>query len=221
MHKKTILAIIPILFLLAGCGKTNVSQNISSGNTKNLDVQNSKNQKSQQDLSNKDNASGSGEEIIKGNMKSLLAAGKAMVCTYKISNDNKAVIGDGTMYFNSGGKKLKSESVMSDVNSSVTSVDIIFDFEGQMLYSWTKIPEIGVVGTNQKLASMEEYEKMASTLPKPDQKKSEDLLKQNDYKCKPWIVDNSKFTPPSDVKFTDLGEEFLKNIKIPSDIPTK
>ena len=41
-----------------------------------------------------------------------------------------------------------------------------------------------------------------------------------DMKCSPWLVDNSKFSIPTDVTFTDLSE-LMKNIPtVPAGIPT-
>ena len=43
-----------------------------------------------------------------------------------------------------------------------------------------------------------------------DQESSSIKDENIDYNCKPWIVDNSFFTPPSNIEFVDLSQEVLQ-----------
>ena len=45
---------------------------------------------------------------------------------------------------------------------------------------------------------------------------SVDLNQQVDYSCKPWRADNSKFTVPSSVTFTDLSAMMKGGISLPA-----
>lgn len=128
-----------------------------------------------------------------GSIKSLLGIGKNQTCkvTYP---DGK---GKGTIYI--ADKKMRGDFTMT-VNSKETESHMIQD--GDVTYFWS-----GTQGTKMKI---DESLKASASPTAGGQSQGADLNKDVDMKCSSWSVDNSMFTAPSDVKFTDLSETMMK-----------
>jgi hypothetical protein len=140
-------------------------------------------------------------EMIKGSLKSLFGTGKNVTCTVNnIEND-----GTGTVYVS--GNKLRGDFTNSADGKTIESH---FIQDEQFSYLWSSEMDQGIkmkaeLGTEKSTTSDSKNAKAPST-------ETVDLNKEVDYKCSNWIVDNSKFIPPSDVKFSDMSDLMMPKI---------
>lgn len=135
------------------------------------------------------------ESISKGSIKSLLSAGKNVTCDITYTDQPGS---SGTVYVT--GNKMRGDFTVN-VNNKAVESHMVSD--GAFAYVWSTNQ-----GTKMKIDTLES--------PAPSaQSQGTDINKDVDLKCKSWIVDNSKLTPSSDVKFTDLSD-FMKPASSPS-----
>jgi hypothetical protein len=121
----------------------------------------------------------------KGSLKSLLALGRDLTCTFK--NDAESGEVYGTVY-------VSGEQMRGDFQTKLTGDDKmeshLIRTDG-MMYMWS-----GNQGTRFKEAAS----------PADDSNQSIDLDNDVDYDCKRWSVDSSKFEVPGGITFTDLSD---------------
>lgn len=136
------------------------------------------------------NESSSQEGITSGqkSLKDLLLAKVPQKCTYTDLLENVDI--EGNVYVSSG--KVRTD-FSSTVEGKVTSGHTIYD--GKLSYIWTD----GMT-TGFKIALDPDVTQSPKT---SDQ--SVDLTKTIDYNCSPWIPDQSLFTPPSNVTFSEFN----------------
>ncbi len=159
---------------------------------------------------------GDGVENIKGSIMDVLKLGKSVKCTGSYSNEDGSM--EMTVY--AAGKKSYSEMIMGTKEGGTFKTYSIVD--GEWMYTWTDMedmPEEAAMmmsmATKMKVSDMEELSKdmpNAGDQQAANQEKSQAFQKEFDYKCKAWIPDNSKFTPPSDIEFTDITQS-MKDLK--------
>jgi hypothetical protein len=127
-----------------------------------------------------------------GSIKSLLAMGKDAVCdvSYTVEQNQTS----GKVYVS--GKKMSSDFSIKTSDGKTMDSHMIQD--ETYIYSWSSaIPQ----GTKMKVETV-----TASPTPtKTGQPASLNIDQQVQYKCSPWGVDSSKFTPPSNVQFLDIS----------------
>lgn len=128
------------------------------------------------------------ESITKGTIKSLFGLGKSSACTINFPNNQ----GQGTIYL--ANKMLRGDFTMTGANGKTFLTHVIQS--GDYMYLWT-------TETPQGMKFKIDLTKNAnSTDGKSDQ--IFDYNKEVNYKCSDWGADNSKFTPPTDIKFLDM-----------------
>ncbi len=115
----------------------------------------------------------------KSSLKSLMAAGSSVSCTFDSSE------GKGTAY-------VTGDKMRVDYTAMGTSGHMIND--GQFLYMWTDGSKTGI-----KMSSKVDNNSI------PGSSQAPDLNTQQDYTCKPWTQTSSSFAVPSTVTFTTLG----------------
>ena len=121
-------------------------------------------------------------------LKDLLLAGISQKCTYKDSQENMAV--EGTVYI--AGGKVRGD--FSSTNQGQTfSGHTIYD--GKVSYVWTEGMKTGF-----KMAVDPETGKSEGS----SSEENVDLTKKIDYSCGPWLANESQFTPPSDITFSEF-----------------
>ncbi len=121
-------------------------------------------------------------------LKDLLTAGVAQKCTYQDTSTAANV--SGTTYISAG----KVRSDFTSVTSNITiSGHMVAD--GKTSYVWMDGQTTGF-----KMAFDQ-----ASTASAGSAQQGVDANKAMNYSCSAWVVDNTLFTPPTSVKFTDLG----------------
>ena len=131
-----------------------------------------------------------------GSVTDLLKLGKSAKCVLVAKSG--ATISTGTTYIS--GNKARSDYEMTDPNGQKISGHYISD--GTWMYTWND--------TYKEQAIKFKMDEM----PKPETQdqtgsvSTSDLQDKMDYQCYPWAADQSKFTPPSDINFTDYGQMF-------------
>lgn len=171
--------------VLSGCAESTKTENSDSTN-KESKTENSKAEKT--------------------SLAKLLKQNKNVQCSYSLQDPKSS----GTFYIS--GEKMRGD-MQTQVVSTEQSSHLIRDTEYQ--YMWSD-------GTNQgvkmKISEIETVQTTPSTLKGSTVTTttivppSVDNNTDYDYDCKSWSVDNSKFTPPSSVTFTDYAEQ-LKQIQ--------
>ena len=131
------------------------------------------------------------EDTVKGTIQSLLGVGKSVTCTVNDETQGST----GTIFVSD--KKMAGDFAVKVEGKSVESHMIS---DGTYSYIWSsdqtqgvkiKIDQVKVTpGGNEQTSSQGGF----------------DLNKQANIKCTPWTPDESKFTPPANIKFTDLTQ---------------
>lgn len=119
----------------------------------------------------------------------LLSSGKSQRCTFKTTTSTGLT--EGTFYIAS--TKVRGD-IKTTVNAKTQEMSLIRD--GDMNYIWGSS-----LGSNTGIkmkVSLEDVSKnqQASGFIDPSNKL--------DYNCMPWTTDASLFTPPANIKFTDM-----------------
>jgi len=131
----------------------------------------------------------------KGTIQSLLKQGKNVTCSISYPEGS----GSGTVYV--AGTKVRGDFTTKVDNKELMSHMIN---ENNTAYVWTDASNQGTkitIDPNQPIPSA------PAGAPQ-----SADLNKEVDMNCKNWSVDNSKFTVPTNVTFTDMSE-LLKKVQ--------
>ncbi len=132
------------------------------------------------------------DEIKRTSMKGLLAMGIPQQCTYNDSQGN-----GGTVFV--GNNKMRGDFVSKDeedkeVKSHMITVD-------QTSYIWMDEEKQGF-----KMAwDINKVDGEDEVLPTP-QPGQIDANQEVDYKCQPWILNNSVYEVPKDVTFSDFSK---------------
>ena len=133
------------------------------------------------------------EQKPAGSQKSindLLTSGQAQKCTYK---DKMAEVDvEGTVYV--AGGKMRSDYTSKTGGQTIMGHMVVSDNKS---YIWMDGQSMGMMMT---------FDPNKATEAAPTGAQSVDVNKLIDYNCSGWALDNSVFTPPSNVKFQNLGE---------------
>lgn len=152
------------------------------------------------------------EQSQSSSFRDLLALGQNQKCTFTTSDIQDDVTTDTTATLYISGKKMYEEIQMVSSDKAVPNTNMAMISDGTYIYSWDiskKMPGIKIKIVEPTPGTTEETKNQ-----------SVDMDKKFDMKCSSWLVDNSKFTVPTDIKFTDLSE-MMKNIPtVPANIPT-
>ncbi|HLD51452.1 hypothetical protein A3K34_04780 [candidate division WWE3 bacterium RIFOXYC1_FULL_40_10] len=137
-----------------------------------------------------------GPSTVTGNLFDLTKLGLPQKCSGEFG-DTK------TVAYISGNKSYSEITSTSEELGEQTFYSI---FDGDWFYSWG-----GPLKNGTKMKASDIQESVDVADPDIDKTKFKDVQQDLDYSCVPWIVDGSKFVPPSDVNFVDFGES-LKEI---------
>lgn len=133
------------------------------------------------------------ESASKASIKSLLGAGKNVTCEISYPDNG----GSGTVYV--AGEKMRSDYMMT-VSGKTMEGHMISD--GAYMYSWQ-----GTTGMKFKADAVATPTPAAGS---QTQQQGADIDQEVDMDCGNWSVDNSKFTPPTDVTFTDATQMMMQ-----------
>lgn len=131
----------------------------------------------------------------KGTIQSLLKQGKNVTCSISYPEGS----GSGTVYV--AGSKVRGDFTTKVDNKEMMSHMIN---ENNTAYVWTD-------ASNQGTKITVDPSKPVPSAPE-GAPQSADLEKVVDMDCKNWSVDNSKFSVPANVTFTDMSE-LLKKVQ--------
>ena len=137
---------------------------------------------------------GNEEESFFGSVQDLLTCGKSLKCVYSIDNER----GKATGVIYVSGNKIRSEvEIVENAGKKMEVDSIIAD---NWMYTWNSLMSGGTKMNIKEMQSEtgEDYSQ--------NENEADKMREEMDYKCRPWIPDNSKFTVPSDVEFRDLTE---------------
>ena len=128
------------------------------------------------------------QETSSVNLWGILAKGGNQKCDFTYATSDVSTT--GTFYFS--GKKMRGD-VTTKTERETSMFYLIRD--GDVNYMWGTGMEAGFKMTlkEEDLKTNEQFNQYY------------DVNQKVDYKCSPWLVDNNKFTPPSNVKVMDLS----------------
>jgi hypothetical protein len=135
---------------------------------------------------------------VTGNIFDILNMGKAVKCTYSVKSETGEV--SGTVY--ASGNNLKSDITVLSSDGTKTDTHMIAD--ENWAYTWTSQLKQGI-----KMNLSDIKAQVGDKTNTDDSTKKitiEELKKNTNYTCLPWIVDASTFTLPSDITFSDISE---------------
>ncbi len=138
-------------------------------------------------------------------------SGKKMAFEAFLKNDSGAYVctvnqyvGDveskGTVYITNA-ETMSERKIRGEFKTSVQGMEVESTFIMKDGFSYTWSSMMPSMGYKVKI----EENKTSNTDTKTSGTYTFDATQIGDYDCKEWIVDQSKFTPPSSVKFMDLG----------------
>jgi hypothetical protein len=124
-----------------------------------------------------------------GTILSLLSGGKTVTCVFT-SSDKKET---GTVFV--ADKKFAGDYTSTDNNGKQTTGHMVSD--GINVYVW------GSALTNGFKMSLTATK---NAVQGAQSAQSVNLNQNVDLKCSPWVADNSKFTIPTNIEFTDITQ---------------
>jgi hypothetical protein len=152
------------------------------------------------------------EETFNTSLADLMKLGKNVKCNYEYTYDGMDSEGqkmEGIVYV-SGDKtrsevKVRGEDGKEIVMNSITN--------GNTIYSWSSEENKGIKMTFSE-------EDMADTeIPETgDTVKYQDVKQEMEYRCVPWIPNNSKFEAPGNVEFIDYNQMIEDTMKMMEDM---
>lgn len=135
------------------------------------------------------------DPVTTTSIKKLLADGKAVQCTFSFDETDRQ---DWTIY--SDGQRVRGDYLVLTSPTDTWEGHIITDSEYH--YNWSNYGG-RVAGTKIKLSAVTN-----TNVATPSNTNAATDINQEqevDMRCRNWTVDSNKFTPPSDVTFTDLS----------------
>lgn len=150
---------------------------------------------------NKPQGANTGNSTIQSSITDLFTSGATKQCTFDVTGQNGGTT-KGNIYV-SGGKAYGDFDMTSNGKTSKTYLirnDTTFYIWGDSLPSGIKMTmDVNEMATKMQGSGYSGFN--------PGEKAN--------YNCSPWSVDESKFTPPSDVKFMDAGAMMPKTTGTP------
>jgi hypothetical protein len=185
--KKTIFLsfLAASLALLSGCGKNNQEQNQNQ----------SQNQQTQPQVQQEQatNENGNQESTISGSIQDILKMGKSVKCEVAFNEENFK--GSNTTFVS--GEKARSDITVDMAGREQHNSHIIVS-DG-WTYMWSDGSNKGTkFNTSEFQKNVSSENQGTAGMPATG-----DINQKMDFKCSPWIADESMFTLPSGVEFTD------------------
>lgn len=127
-------------------------------------------------------------------IKDLVAAGVPQKCTFSMTSESGT--NEGTNYVSGGNVRGDYKTTYKD---KTTMTHMISD--GKNTYVWTEGEKTGY-----KMSIPEETSEDSMMEGKENTEPGANLSEKLDFNCSAWVPDNSLFTPPSDVTFSDFSQ---------------
>ena len=139
-----------------------------------------------------DGAKSAKEEAISGSLDFLMKKGLPLKCTWDASVEDESA--SGVVY-------VKGEKFRTEISNSEGSVYSISD--GTDMYTWTDFQKDGF---KMNLEKLKEMGNDVETDVETEDVEFQSLDAEYNYRCLPWVANENKFVPPSDVEFVDYTE---------------
>lgn len=189
MNKKILipiaLVVLVVIFLYTSTNKSSDSDNLNSFESDSME-----------------NVNSSDGDSFTGKITDLLSLGKNLRCDFSAKNEEFEITGISYV----AGEKMRtdmtyiSEKIEESTGMKNYSSSMISD--GEYTYMWSDLTEQGFktqMGLDDAKEMAENSQELAD---KYENFPNTDI--DYDYDCDPWIVDDSKFTPPTDIEFIDF-----------------
>ena len=181
MQKQIIIGVAIIALLLLGAGGYFLFSKNSANPT-------------QTQTSATNEAETATENSAMSSLIDLVTSGKTNQCTFDVAAETGST--KGTIYI--AGEKMRGDIETTTKEGKTSQMYMIRD--NDMYYMWGGELPSGIKMT----FDVDELKTNTQA------SQNVDLNAKIDYRCSDWIADNSKFTPPSNVKFTDLSSMMEK-----------
>lgn len=134
-----------------------------------------------------------------GTIVDLLALGKPIICSYVQNDVEKKLTGSGTVYLD-GLNRFRVDALQNRDGE---------EFQSNIIYTST-IMHMWVTGQGRTFATTLPVEKPITTLNETNNATLNSTMVYENvvYTCNAWDVDESVFTPPTDIVFTDMRAMF-------------
>ena len=176
MQKQIIIGVAIIVLLLLGAGGYFLFSKNSANPT-------------QTQTSATNEAETATENSAMSSLLDLVTSGKTTQCNFSVQSE--AGTTEGIVYIS--GEKMRGDFETTTEDGKTTQMYMIRDAD--MYYMWGgELP-----GGIKMTFDVDELKTNTQA------NQYVDLNTKTDYRCSDWTADNSKFTPPSNVKFTDLS----------------
>ena len=130
------------------------------------------------------------ETSLNGTIKDIFASGENKKCDFSVKDEERE--SEGTVY----SSEENANGIFKVTDNGKTSTSYIIKND-DTFYIWGDTLTTGI----KMKISLDEMESKLSS----DQYKGLNLSQKVSFTCTDWTVDATKFTPPSNIKFTDLG----------------
>ncbi len=129
--------------------------------------------------------------VFNGSMKDLLARGGSHKCTFSQEVDNSK--STGTVYIS--GKKMRGDFATLETTTNMNMESHMIS-DGEFAYVWSAAMPMGM---KMKIDMGTESPENVSQGMDYDQKL--------DYSCEAWVADETKFSVPTEIKFSELPSQ--------------
>lgn len=135
----------------------------------------------------------------------LISSGQSQRCTFASTNENGST--KGTVYVSSNNARTDITTTVDGKESEISMIR-----KGNDNYIWGSDLEQGIKMTLslEELSTNEQANQYTGSV-NPNEKV--------DFSCMPWTVDESLFTPPVNIKFTDVSAMMEKTKGTPGTMP--
>jgi len=143
---------------------------------------------------------------VSGNLLDLLKMNAALVCDSSYEENGTKITSKSYL----SGNKLRAETMTVTADKSLNTYMIA---DPEWMYMWgqnIEDPKSGIKISNKDFSGLANSAKdLISDISPQNSNEEADTNTTTDsinYKCKPWVVDNNLFTPPTDVTFVSMDE---------------
>ena len=136
-------------------------------------------------------------------LKDLIGSGKNLECSWEFENPENGGKTSGLVYIAGNRSRSEVRVRVEGEGAELANMDLISVSDGEMGYMWN---EGQTTGSKYNIAEME---KLGEEMQEGQENMAQNQV-QNDweniynYECKNWRVDESKFSVPTNVEFTDM-----------------
>lgn len=143
------------------------------------------------------------EEGVNQSLKDLMGSGKNLECSWEFEDPEGKGRTTGLVYIAGNRSRSEVRVRVEGEGEELANMDLISINDGEMGYMWN---EGQTTGSKYNIAEMEKLgEEMSQGQENITQNQTQnDWENIYNYECKNWRVDESKFSVPTNVEFTDM-----------------